>query len=242
MDIPTGHAGGQIRSRADRDRTLTIIGELLADHQPFHSPYQINRFILGNAVTNWGAYKQALREIRTRVDALKIDYVKRERERIKIARLHEDPRRESGSTLDRSEWRCDLAEREFALESIDAMTVDRERELEHFVGSAMALRAKLGDLTPDRRAALDDDHWRREITLQVASELQVRQLAPNTMRSLMLLPRIDRDRILNLIRHNPGELLAELDNFAIPHADPVDVSIGSAIEDEVLECLPSRQP
>lgn len=122
------------------------------------------------------------------------------------------------------------------------MTADRERELEHFVGSAVALRAKLGDLTPDRRAALEDEHWRKEITLQVAAELQVRQLAPNTMRSLMLLPRLDRDRVLNLIRHNPAELVSELDGFAIPSADPVAVSIGSALEDEVLECLPFRQP
>src|SRR5438445_2833578 len=51
------------------------ISELLADHQEFHSDLQMDAFItLRSGGTLYGCYKQALRELATRVRALRERY------------------------------------------------------------------------------------------------------------------------------------------------------------------------
>ena len=104
--------------------TFSELLELLADNQPFHSSFQIERFItIGAGRTTWGMYKQALREVRSRFDALKADYVAIARLTVEIAGLEErlGPNLRFLNSLEdavafRSSDGIDLAERRMRLE------------------------------------------------------------------------------------------------------------------------------
>lgn len=71
-------------ARIGRGRAALTVA--LEEHRPFHSGFQIDRFIVGtNAFTPWAGYTQVAREINTRVEALKLDYIAAGRLQIKRA-------------------------------------------------------------------------------------------------------------------------------------------------------------
>lgn len=66
----------QIEADARRGRAKGALSRALVEFRPFHSDFQIDRFIVGmNGATAWGAFQQVTREIATRVEALKLEYV-----------------------------------------------------------------------------------------------------------------------------------------------------------------------
>lgn len=66
----------EVAQTARLGRGRAALGRALEEFRPFHSAFQIERFILSaNGPTSWGAFVQASREIATRVEALKLDYI-----------------------------------------------------------------------------------------------------------------------------------------------------------------------
>jgi len=71
-----GFSASQAEADAELGRLKPILSRSLEEFRPYHSGFQIDRFILGvGAGTSWGAFTQAAREIATRVESLKLDYV-----------------------------------------------------------------------------------------------------------------------------------------------------------------------
>src|SRR5579863_2272034 len=73
MDKQNGHSN----TNSERSSVASMIelSDLLTDHQEFHSDLQMDSFITARSGgTLYGCYKQALRELATRVRALRERY------------------------------------------------------------------------------------------------------------------------------------------------------------------------
>ena len=75
---------------------MSGIGEhfeaMMGKHREFHSGFQIDHFVIAAAGHPWAQYQQALRELATRFDALKVEQIEIER-----AELDRDEAREKMS-------------------------------------------------------------------------------------------------------------------------------------------------
>lgn len=128
-----------------------MIQELLADHQLYHSELQMDSFItMRSGGTQYGMYKQALRELFKRYRGLKEQYPARELLLLDIADLE--------TTRDTRE-KVELAKKRMSLDDCNRGIRDTEREFRHFLGQAQALKEVIGELTPERRNELDIEMW-----------------------------------------------------------------------------------
>lgn len=158
---------------------MTDRDDVLADLRIGHSETQLDWFVLaGHGVTVWGAYQQALREIRARRDATAAAVAEIER----LTGRYDAAKARAGRwwARGRAAARIKAFEAARALEALRAAQADRERELRHFESRAAELRARLikgGPLTPDRVRRLDEDHWyavvRRRVGLEIAANDRV---------------------------------------------------------------------
>ena len=128
--------------------TELTVEELLRDHQDSHSERQIDSFILGESgCTTYGMYKQCLRELEARKDAMQEvedDIVTQRRE---------------------------LRQRARRLDATLVNQMDTQREYDRFLMHARALKKKIGELTPEKRRALDDEMWVQKLTLMLALDV-----------------------------------------------------------------------
>lgn len=179
------------------------IDELLSDHEGGHSDLQMDSFItIRSGGTLYGCYKQALRELAKRkrgVDGLEVerDLLLIDIEEIRSTEDHGDfkSRRE---TVRLRQCLARLAE-------LDRSLTDTRRELDRFFAQAVALKALIGDLTPERRAALDAEMWVHRLKCQAAIDyMSTGRLGPNTAALMQALPRALRDQ---LPRVKPPELV-----------------------------------
>ena len=143
--------------------------ELIADHQLYHSNFQMDHLITIRAGgTTYGQYKQALRELYKRYRGLKELYAERELAQIDAEELTELA---NGNTYDARRNRIRLAQKRMALEEISKNIEDTEREFQRFYAQAEALKEQIGELTPERRAALDRDMWEYKLKEMAALDL-----------------------------------------------------------------------
>lgn len=127
---------------------MDYLRELLKDHYGRHTKYQIKNFILRlNGKTDYGMYKQALREIKSRFDSLKTMY----KEYKKII-------------LDDN-----------VLEYENSLKCNQINELLYefniFYNYAVQLKNKLGELTTERLEVLEADFWREQFKEKLCLEL-----------------------------------------------------------------------
>lgn len=162
---------------------MTDRDDVLADLRIGHSETQLDWFVLaGHGVTVWGAYQQALREIRARSAALRAGDFEIDRATIRLAKAEAAVKAAKNARDDIAEMQAtlDVEEAEAALDAAGEAQADRERELRHFESRGAELRARLladGPLTPDRVRRLDEDHWyavvRRRVALEIAANDRV---------------------------------------------------------------------
>lgn len=159
---------------------MTDRDDVLADLRIGHSETQLDWFVLaGHGVTVWGAYQQALREIRARRDATAAAVAEIER----LTGRYDAAKARAGRwwARGRAAARIEAFEAARALEALRAAQADREREIEHLKLRAEQLRVRLvldgGPLTPTRARQLDEAHWyavvRRRAALEVAANDRV---------------------------------------------------------------------
>jgi hypothetical protein len=202
------------------------VGDLLAENRPFHSEFQIERFIIGQGRTVWGMFHQALRELRTRVDALKADYVAIRRAELDVADTMIDLDRQGEAKLgDRTleRVRLRLAEKRAVLEGLKAICADREREAAVVLGFARRLKAKVGNPTPAERYCLDGELWAAKLTDQAARELHGNgRVSPATLEAIGLLPGTFRVDILTRIDDDPVGMVQDWQDAVldVPGGDP----------------------
>jgi hypothetical protein len=184
------------------------MSDLLADFQPFHTPWQMDHAILGRSCTPWGAYGQALREIHKRSVAI-------EEMRAEIALLEIDLDEQKRDADPRAVHRATLTG--IKLREHRRTLDDARRELAHFELRARQLKGLIGELTPERRDALDREHFCASIKQRVALDLMAcGRMSRETQESLFCLPGTMRSAILDVVRDAPRDVARWLSDLRSP--------------------------
>jgi len=129
------------------------VEDLLEDYQSGHTRLQVRQFIIAKSgYTPWGMYRQCLREISTRWNALL---------RSMVAVPEPKPFGDAHPVV------VQLAQREAG-----RRLRDRVRELAEFVILARHLKqAHIGDVSPERRDELDDQFWCSQLVKRAALDV-----------------------------------------------------------------------
>lgn len=159
---------------------LPAVGDLLADHQEFHSTLQLDHFItIRSGGTLYGCYKQSLRELHSRLHSLRQRYIERRKLELKLEKADDIKALEI-------RWRID---------SINRETPDAEREFIRFYGQAAAIREALAadgirfPLDAEARDHLDRQMWAHRIRCMAAVEFIAQgRLSAGTIEVLQALP------------------------------------------------------
>jgi hypothetical protein len=166
--------------------------ELLADHQRFHSTFQIDYFITAESGgTVYGMYKQALRELDKRYRGLfGAGGLLHDREDLT------DELAELGgrwwtriSRRRHARVQRQLRRKEAASVELDQVIHDSAREFLRFYQQATALKEQIGELTHERRDELDRDMWRHRLKKMAALDIAVTGVpSSNTLEAITATP------------------------------------------------------
>jgi hypothetical protein len=176
--------------------------ELFKDHQLYHSEFQQDYLItVRSGGTQYGMYKQALRELYKRYRGLKQLYGEKELLQVDIDEL-------AVSTSDNvfEQRRNDIkhAQKIMAMEEMDKNIADTEREFKRFYQQACTLKAQIGELTEEKRNQLDREMWEFKLKEMAAVDWTTTgRLSNNTVEFLMSLPDNMRKPMLNTIKDVP---------------------------------------
>lgn len=185
------------------------ISRLLAEHQFFHDSFQLERVIVGsNAWTPWAAFRQTLREVRTRFDALKQDYAAIEQAKVERDEL-EFRLRGTEPVFARRRMKLAYEQTVMKLEQLESTARDRAREFAYFISLAEAMRKDIGEVTPERRAALDLEAWATRLRAMAAEEVAAGgRPSAKTLGAIRLLPATERTALMKEIDEAPADLVA----------------------------------
>ena len=174
------------------------IWDLLEDHEVGNSNFQDCHLVtLRAGGTEYGMYKQALRELYHRVRGIRelesdkallvIDI--QEKEQALVAMEPGFARQRTEIELRRTALRREECERAIA---------DTYRELAVFYAQAQGLKEQVGVLTAERRWNYERELWEYRVREMAALDIGSgqRHLSPQTIEHLNALPKEDREKIL----------------------------------------------
>ena len=183
--------------------------DLLTDHQTGHSEFQDDYLITIKAggITDYGQYKQALRELYRRVRGLRelsCDY-----EKLKIEVNRESHRSQTDKDpFERRLAKVEHKRKTMQLEEAQRAIRDTKRELSRFYEQACELKEKIGDLTPEKRAKLDRDMWYYRLKEMLAVDLiATGRIGRSTLEFLTVVPTDMKWTILREIKQKQAELI-----------------------------------
>lgn len=140
-----------------------MLKELLNDHQTGMSEFQDDYLVTSRAGgTLYGQYKQALRELYKRFRGLReltCDYEKKQVE-IEIEKQKSETETD---LLQQKLFDIEYRRKTMQLEETERLIKDTEREFKRFYQQSMYLKRQIGELTPEKRARLDQDMWEYKI-------------------------------------------------------------------------------
>jgi hypothetical protein len=132
--------------------------EFLSDYQGGMSQFQDDYLVTVRAgLTNYGMYKQALREMMTRLRSIAQAYYTHEILDIEIAELMEQAEMAQGYELARivAELKLKRVNSVFEQKRVSEL----EAELSRFWQQAHHFKALVGEITPERRRELENEYW-----------------------------------------------------------------------------------
>jgi len=182
---------------------------LLADHEKYHSDFQIENFIIGHGHV-WGQYKQALRELSARWEALRS-----EDDEIQAAEIEAQRERRkwalSGTGRLLKAIAVRRAERKVA--GLAHRKNETQRELAEFLRIAVALKRQIGELTIAKRRELESEMWLHKARRMAALDLiSLGGLQRQTAEFIASLPREMRRAVLADLRpENRQRLLTTIE-------------------------------
>ena len=185
---------------------------LFNDHQLYHSEFQMDTLITVRAGGDtYGQYKQSLRELYKRYRGLKQLYSERELAQVDIDELSEN------SSSDKFEQRrnaINLRTKKLNMDETNKNIEETEREFRRFYLQSCALKAIIGELTPERRDELDRGMWEYKMKEMAAVDfLTTGRLGVNTIEFIGSVPIEMRKNILEKIRPDKqGELIEWFEN------------------------------
>lgn len=190
--------------------------ELLDDHQIYHSDFQMDNFITIRAgETQYGQYKQALRELFKRYRGLKEIYVAKELLQVDIDESTENCRLGCGAGFIFEERRdkINLAKHKMDMEDLEKNIEHTEREFKRFFAQADSLKKAIGELTPEKRNKFDQEMWIHKLKSMVAIDYLTKgRISENAIAFIMSLSKELRIPLLAKIK-NHDELIAWFENY-----------------------------
>lgn len=173
---------------------------LLDDHQTGMSEFQDDFLVTTKAGgTEYGCYKQALRELYKRFRGLREATCDRDILKIEINKLDK-----SGELIDKVEQR----RKTMQIEECDRSIKDTEREFLRFYQQAVYLKEKIGDLTDEKRKKLDREMWEYKIKEMAVIDYHTRAaLSDNTIAFVRACPKEIRLRLIQELDPKNIELL-----------------------------------
>lgn len=188
------------------------IDELIADFRPFHTEFQIEHFIVGTeGPTEWGRYKQALRELEGRTEGVRASVLLLERARLRLGRLIFW----SWLPWRRSDRKLNLVEAGDSIKSMELALADTKREQRAFFELARGLKDIIGDLTEEKRARLESDYWFERMRYQAMLELHTTgTLHKSTLETLMTMPR-SQELLARVLPESAVKQLVGMERIAI---------------------------
>lgn len=192
--------------------------ELLNDHQIYHSDFQIDNFITTKAgETQYGQYKQALRELFKRYRGLKELYIAKELLQVDIDELEyiEVPKYENTQYSSRRN-KINLTKHRMNLEDLERNIEHTEREFKRFYAQANTLKKEIGELTPKKQNRLDQEMWIHKLKSMVAIDYITKgRISENALVFIRSIPKEIRKSLLAEIK-NQDELLRWFDSYDQP--------------------------
>jgi hypothetical protein len=185
--------------------------QLLDDHQTGHSEFQDDYFITIRAggSTAYGQYKQALRELYKRVRGMREILCDIEILEIDI----EENFYLSKNGVDRfARERAEIEQKRKTMQKEEAIRVrdNTKRELLRFYSQCCQLKAKIGDLDPEKRARLDRNMWSEKVKSMMAVDFVTRgRLGPSTYEFISALPKSMRGEALFYFDQDNHQLLID---------------------------------
>ncbi len=187
--------------------------DLMEDYQMFHSQFQQDYFITArNGLTEYGMYKQALREVYSRYKTLKDLYFSREKVLVDI------DEKKSLSEKDDDEFvrrKAVIEHREllFSLEDRELTISETEKEFKRFVEQALYFKNKFGNISEEDKKKLDEEMWFAKIREMCAVDLITSVRLRNTTYEIIIaLPSVTKNKILAEIKTEKDKLVEWYEN------------------------------
>ena len=181
---------------------------LLADHQMYHSEFQMDHFItVRSGGTPYGMYKQAVRELYKRARGLRGLFT--EHAKLEIDLAEKIDLQESGkSKYDRARAIVEARELRGRLDELAHNLADTEREFLHFYRQASALKKEIGELTAEKRDLLEREMWIHKMRAMAAMDyLTAGRLTQGTLELLTCVPKGLRAMLLDEVRDSNKDKL-----------------------------------
>ena len=181
----------------------------------YHSDFQMDNFITIRAgETQYGQYKQALRELFKRYRGLKELYVAKELLQVDIDELEFEEK----PVLKYNHRRniINLAKHLMDMEDLERNIKHTEREFKRFYAQADSLKKAIGELTPEKQNKLDQEMWAHKLKSMVAIDYLTKgRIGENALTFMRSIPKEMRTPLLAEIK-NHDKLITWFENFDIP--------------------------
>ena len=177
---------------------MVKLKELFADHQIHHSEFQQDYFITSKSGgTEYGMYKQALRELHKRYRGLKGLYAEKELLQVDIDELEV----EVNGEFEARRQKIKHTQKIMHMEELNLNISETEREFKRFYQQAVALKESIGELSADKRKKLEREMWGYKLKEQAAIDyISTGLLSKSTIENIMAFPLISRKCLLSDIK------------------------------------------
>ena len=166
--------------------------------------------------TQYGQYKQALRELFKRYRGLKEIYVARELLQVDIDELKH---KHSKTDFEIRRTKINLVKYRMDMEDLERNIEHTEREFTRFYAQANALKKEIGAMTSKKQNQLDQDMWLHKLKSMVAIDYLTKgRIGENAIAFIMSLSKDLRIPLLAKIK-NHDELISWFENYDQPLPD-----------------------
>lgn len=212
-----------------------MLTELLNDHRTAQDATQLGTFVLGGR-TEWGTYKQSLRELYKRIRGLRQMITDRDLADIDKEELSDRINGEDERDARRAQ--IEMRALDGRIEELDRSIRDTKREAALFYRVASEVKSELGEITEERRAELDRQEWRWwHLKRAAIAKIGSGRVDNTTLKNLCALPIAEREEWLSVIKDDDALIrmleqseYGRQENF-LPSADEI-----KQIEMEVSKC------
>ena len=188
-----------------------MIKEILKDHRPGMSQFQHDHFVTGmSSLTEYGQYKQSVRELYTRVCGLRDNAFAKETLEIELEE-QEYISQHGEDTFVRRKAAVELKRKQMAMFDLLKRIEHTERDVMSFYRQASQLKEIIGELTPEKENEFEKEMWESECKKLAAFDVMSQgSIGRPTLEMAFSMKGELRDRLLNELKE-PEKLIEGLE-------------------------------